>query len=322
MTSLTQSPIQTQRICSIGLTVTDCDRARDFYTQALGFQVVADTRFDDPSYCELQGVDTTRIRVVALRLGDESIRLMQYMDLSGQAIPTDSQSNDRWFQHFAVVVSDLDRACAQVQRFPIQPTSTAPQTIPAENPNAGGVRAFKFKDPDGHDLELIHFPPDKGQDKWHQPTDRLFLGIDHTAIAVADTEQSLRFYRDLLGLDVEADGVNWRETQARLDGLENARVRVTALRPAQGGLGLELLNYHQPGPGRPIPPNWDSADIAHVQTELVVADLAQAIDQLRRRQVAFVSPPTQVSGMQVPGQQGCVIRDPSSHAILLMQAPR
>ena len=39
-------------------------------------------------------------------------------------------------------------------------------------------------------------PPDKGNPKWHRGRDRLFLGIDHTAIVISDTEASLRFYRD------------------------------------------------------------------------------------------------------------------------------
>ena len=70
----------------------------------------------------------------------------------------------------------------------------------ASNPNAGGIEAYYFRDPDGHALELVHFPPGKGDPRWQQPNDNLFLGIDHTAIGIENTAASLQFYRDLLGL--------------------------------------------------------------------------------------------------------------------------
>src|SRR5438094_518151 len=80
--------------------------------------------------------------------------------------------------------------------------STGPQLLPRTIPGAAGIRAFYFRDPDGHPLEVLQFPRDKGDPKWHAPSDRLFLGIDHTAIVVSDTRTSLAFYRDLLGFRV------------------------------------------------------------------------------------------------------------------------
>ncbi|MEH2062485.1 MAG: VOC family protein [Nostoc sp.] len=231
-----------------------------------------------------------KIRIITLRLGDELIELREYLNIQGKPIPSDSQSNDLWFQHLAIVVSDMDRAYAHLRSFSIEPISVTPQTIPHENKASGSVRAFKFKDSDGHDLELIWFPPDKGQDKWHQNSDRLFLGIDHSAIAISNTEQSLHFYRDLLGMQMDSRSVNWRATQSRLDNLPGAEVKITALRPVQGGVGIELLDYILPGKGRPMPSDWKSYDIAHMQIELVVNNLEQLVDKLRRNGVQFVSP--------------------------------
>jgi catechol 2,3-dioxygenase-like lactoylglutathione lyase family enzyme len=194
--------VQVQKIRAIGLTVTNCvgiapprHGSVDFYTQALGFELVSDITVEGQDRSDLQGITEAKIRIATLQLGDELIELMEYLNIKGKPIPKDSQSNDIWFQHLAIVVSDMDRAYAQVCSFPIEPISVAPQTILPDRETSGGVRAFKFKDPDGHDLELIWFPADKGQDKWHQKSD-LFLGIDHSAIAISNTEQSLHFYRD------------------------------------------------------------------------------------------------------------------------------
>ncbi|BAY65656.1 glyoxalase/bleomycin resistance protein/dioxygenase [Calothrix brevissima NIES-22] len=186
--------VQAKRIRAIGLTVTSCVRSLNFYTKALDFELVSDITVAGKDYNELEALPGAKIRIVTLRLGDEIIELREYLDIHSQPIPNDSQSNDLWFQHLAIVVSDMDRAYAQVSSFPIQPISVAPQTIPPENQASGGVRSFKFKDPDGHDLELIWFPSDKGENKWHQNSvdakrlvdrhrSRLFLGIDHSAIA-------------------------------------------------------------------------------------------------------------------------------------------
>jgi catechol 2,3-dioxygenase-like lactoylglutathione lyase family enzyme len=325
--------VQVQRIRAIGLTVANTDRSKDFYTQALGFEPVSDITVEGRDYSDLEGVPGAKIRIVTLQLGDELIELMQYLNVEGKPIPKDSRSNDLWFQHMAIAVSDMDRAYAHLRSFPIEPISVEPQTIPPGNKASAGVRAFKFKDPDRHDLELIWFPPDKGQDKWHQKSDcalakrnevqrsakgdRLFLGIDHSAIAISNTEQSLQFYRDLLGMQVEGGSLNWRETQARMDNLPGAKVRITALRPAQGGLGIELLDYLVPPKGRPMPSDWRSCDIAHMQVELVVNDIEQAVDMLRENGVEIVSPRVvEFADSSCAYRQGCLVKDPDGHAML------
>ncbi len=316
MTPFAQMSIRVQRIQAIGLTVTDVDRSIDFYTKALGFETVSDITVGGQTDNHLEKNLDARIRIVTLKLGDEQIRLMQYLQSEGKSIPLDSQSNDLWFQHLAIIVSDMDRAYAHLQSFPLDPISTAPQTIPPGNKEAAYVQAFKFRDPDRHPLELIWFPTGKGQQKWHQKSDRLFLGIDHTAIAIANTEQSLPFYRDLLGMQVEGGSFNWRETQARMDDLPNAKVQITALRPHQGGLGIELLDYIQPANGRPIPSDLNRDDVAYVQVELVVEDLKQVVSQLQQSNIPIVSTP--ISELGDRAQQSCLIKDPTGHAIALV----
>ncbi|WP_375515928.1 VOC family protein [uncultured Nostoc sp.] len=314
-----QTDVQSQIIRAIGLTVTNGDRSLNFYTQALLFELVSDITVEGQDYSDLEGVPGVKIRIITLRLGDEFIELMEYLNIQGKPILNDSQSNDLWFQHLAIVVSDMDRAYDRLRSFPIEPISVAPQTIPPENEASGGVRAFKFKDPDGHDLELIWFPPDKGKDKWHQNGDRLFLGIDHSAIAISNTEQSLHFYRDLLGMQIDSRSFNWRATQSRLDNLPGAEVKITALRPVQDGVGIELLDYILPGKGRPMPSDCKSWDITHMQIELVVNNLEQLVDKLRGNGVQFVSPRiVQFSDHSFPYRQGCLVKDPDGHAILLI----
>lgn len=224
----------------VAIPVSRLDRAIAFYTGGLSF--VADEA-DDPSG-------------TLLHLGNETIELAAR---AGRAIPVGSRSNDLWFQHLAIVVSDIDAAWMRVRQAGATPISAAPQTLPAWNPNAGSIRAVYFRDPDGHPLELIQYPPGKGEPRW-QGKDRLFLGIDHTAIAANDTEASLAFYRDRLGLQIAGGSNNWGIEQERLSGVPGAHVRITTLRAA-GGPGVELLQYLKPHDGRPMPSDTVTNDL-------------------------------------------------------------
>ena len=187
---------------SIGLTVSDLDRSVEFYRSVLSFEKVSEYEAAGEAYEHLTGVFGARMRVARLRLGGEYIELTEFLAPSGRRAPEDARSNDRWFQHIAIIVSDMDRAYAWLRQHRVQHASTGPQRLPEWNKNAAGIQAFYFRDPDGHPLEILAFPPDKGAAKWHVATDRLFLGIDHTAIVVSDTEASLRFYRETLGMRI------------------------------------------------------------------------------------------------------------------------
>jgi catechol 2,3-dioxygenase-like lactoylglutathione lyase family enzyme len=159
---------------SVGFTVADMARSQDFYTQILPFQKVSDQELSGKAFEQLTGLSAVTLRVVQLQLGDEVLELTEYSS-KGNPIPADTRSNDRWFQHLAIVVSDMEKAHHHVQQRLAQNVSTQPQTLPDWNPDVAGIQAFYFQDSDGHFLELIQFPPDKGAAKWQQ--DRSLLRL-------------------------------------------------------------------------------------------------------------------------------------------------
>jgi catechol 2,3-dioxygenase-like lactoylglutathione lyase family enzyme len=227
--------------------------------------------------------------------------------------------NDRWFQHVAIIVSDMDRAYARLREHRVQHASPAPQRLPDWNPKAGGIRAFYFRDPDGHFLEVLWFPAGKGDAKWHRATERLFVGIDHTAIVVADTESSLRFYRDALGLTVAGESENYGPEQEWLNNVFGARLRITTLR-APAGPGVELLEYLTPRDGRPTPVDLKANDLAHWQVRLVVSDASAAYRVAREAQASLVSGGgIVVSDPRLGFRRGVLLRDPDGHAVELVE---
>jgi catechol 2,3-dioxygenase-like lactoylglutathione lyase family enzyme len=159
----------------------------------------------------------------------------------------------------------MEAAYRRLRQHKVRHASTGPQRLPDWNKNAGGIRAFYYQDPDGHVLEVLQFPPGKGPDRW-QRTDRLFLGIDHTAIVVTDTDKSLAFYRDKLGMKVVGGSENWGDEQEHLNNVFGARLRITTLRAEGGGPGVELLEYLAPRDGRPYPADAKPNDLFHWQT--------------------------------------------------------
>ncbi len=298
------------------IVVSDLDRAVDFYSTVLTFEKESETELAGDAYEHFEGLFGLRMRVARLRLGEEHLELVEYLAPgTGRPIPVDSRSNDHWFQHVAIIVSDMDRAYAWLRQHKIRHASSGPQRLPDWNPNAGGISAFYFKDPDGHVLEVLAFPPGKGDAKWHRPSDKLFLGIDHTAIVVSDTEASLRFYRDALGLRVAGESENYGTEQEHLNNVFGARLRITGLR-APSGFGIEFLEYLAPGDGRPYPIDTRANDLWSWQTRLRATDVEAAAAALRRAHAAFVS----AGAIELPGDEmgfskGLQVRDPDGHAV-------
>lgn len=307
-------------VARVGITVGDLDRSLAFYRDTLGFELAGRSEAAGDAVERLSGVFAARRVSARLRLGDEEIELTQYLAPEGRPIPADSRSHDAWFQHIAIVVSDMDRAYAHLRSRGVRHASSGPQTLPDWNVNAGGISAFYFKDPEGHVLEVIHFPPGRGDEKWHRPTDRLFLGIDHTAIVVGDTERSLAFYRDALGMRVAGASENFGGEQEHLNAVFGARLRITALR-APCGPGVELLEYLSPSDGRPYPRDARACDLIHWQTVLAVDDAEEASTLVRSGGGRWISPGA-VGGLDASsGMKRAVLgRDPDGHAVLFMEA--
>lgn len=306
-----------QRVLSVGLTVADMERAIDFYTRVLDFQLESDVEVAGEDWERLQGVFGARMRLCTLRLGEERLELTEYLAPTGRPIPLDSRSNDGWFQHVAIITSDMDAAYSRLREHKVRHASTGPQTLPSWNPNAGGIRAFYFRDPEDHVLEILQFPPDKGQPRW-QSSRALFLGIDHTAIVVRDTDASLAFYRDRLGMIVAGGAENYGTEQEHLNNVFGARLRITALRwPGEAervGPAIELLEYLAPRDGRPYPADTRGNDLWHWQINFACDDPARAFTSLRGPMLRLVSPGVVEMEAAATFDAGLHLRDPDGHA--------
>ena len=302
---------------AVAIPVSDLDRSIAFYTGVLDFEKVSETELAGPAAEAAFGVFGTRVRVARLRLGDESIEVMQFLAPEGREYPRDARSNDRTFQHVAIIVSDMDKAYARLRAAGVRHASSGPQRLPDWNPNAGGIEAFYFKDPDGHPLEVLHFPAGKGAAKWHA-TGRLFLGIDHTAIVVSGTAASRAFYGDALGLTKAGESENYGTEQEHLNNVFGAHLAITAMRPSRGP-GVEFLDYWAPSDGRAAAAGQRANDLVSVTTVFVSDDVARDAAALRAAGYAWItSGAVPAPGAPFGSKTTVMLEDPDGHFVRLI----
>lgn len=314
---------QVTAVHAVSITVEDIERETSFFVNVLGFKKSGETRLSGKSVADLYNLPdkSAGVHIVQLQLGRETIRLLDFEGEASRAIPADTRSNDLWFQHLAIVVRDMDAAYQVLQKANVTHVSTAPQTLPDYLPNAAGIKAFYFRDPEGHNLELIWFPPGKGDARWQKKpdgpsADTLFLGIDHTAIGVSNTDKSMAFYCEQLGLVWGGHSENYGTEQEHLNQVFGARLDINGLHAATG-FGVEFLRYIAPPGGRLYPTDAKTSDLIHYQTEMYVDNLDKMIEKMRQAGTSPVSKSKSV----LEGNACFLIRDPDGHAVLLMETP-
>ena len=296
----------TARVARLAMIVSDLHESERFLAEAFDF--VATGRGErDATFADLMGVPGASVRHVTLTLGEQEVVLLEF-DPPGRPYPPGSTSSDLWFQHFAIIVSDMAKAYAQLEaagRF-VPISHGGPVTLP------GGIEAFKFRDLDGHPLELLAFPKDGGPEHWRGGRD-LFLGIDHSAISVGDTGVSTRFFKGCFGLTLSEQQENEGAEQSRMDDVAAARVTVTGLAPVTAPPHVELLGY-QVGERRPIDGATRSSDMAATHFVLETERPEPIVEALTAGSVRFVSPGIVT---MADGTRSIMVLDPDGHRFVV-----
>ena len=169
---------------------------------------------------------------------------------------------------------------------------------------------IRDRDKDEHNLELIYFPKDKGNPKWKKESSNPFLGIDHTAIGISDTDESLKFYRDVLKLRVAGNSENYGTEQEHLNQVFGARLLITGL-TAEQGFGVEFLEYIAPPGGEPYPIDSTPLDYWHWHTAMEVDDIQGVLQNINSQNYKVIS--HGVSRLDELGYKKAVmVRDPDT----------
>ncbi len=288
----------------IDRTVADLDRTEAYYRDGLGFVREGEPGPLPLSEAEAMGLAGRTTRCLSMRLNRQTVRFMT-VDPPGASYPPETNATDPVFQHIAVPVRAMGDAYVHLSKVAPTPISRGgPQVLPA---SSGGVTAFKFRDPDGHPLELIFFAKGPAAARWADAPG-LFLGFDHSAITVTDRDAAVDFFTGILGLAVAERGLNLGPEQARLDGLDDPVVDVIALQPPKPAPHVELLHYRQPAQSAAAR-SYGPADRASTRFVFEADDPRALGNALARR--GF---PTQISG----DESACFVAGPDGHGCLIL----
>jgi catechol 2,3-dioxygenase-like lactoylglutathione lyase family enzyme len=291
-----KSEMQIERLARVSLNSADPTALAKFFTQALGF-TLAQSSQNNATDC-----------AVALMLGVSRLDLND-SGVAARPYPVDVPGWNPLFQHIAIVTTDMQAAIARLKDVAgWTPISTdGPQHLP---PRSGGVTAFKFRDPEGHPLELISFPEGSGPVFWQSAASSdPCLGIDHSATSVTDTQKSVAFYTTL-GLTVGAHSLNTGIEQQNLDAVTEPVVEVTALTlPREQTPHVELLCYRGDF-DRAVPPAQIN-DIAATRLVFTVGS-AGTLQAIRNRYPDRIVTQTAAS---VSDHDTVLLRDPDGHLL-------
>ena len=143
--------------------------------------------------------------------------------------------------------------------------------------------------------------------------------IHHAGVTVADLERSLKFYRDLLGLEEMFVVDRTDPDLGRIVGYPDCRIRIAFLQVPGGSTRLELLQYLAP---RGTPRGYESRDPGTGHVCLRVEDIRDLHERLAAAGVECRSDaPVEITQGPNRGAFALYCRDPDGYTVELRQPP-
>lgn len=310
MPRLRDPKITVQHLLRIELVCRNPQKLADFYQAAFGFVETGAFSLTGPAFANLIGIAGGTLSGITLRLGEQDIALIAIQP-PGKPYPAAIAGWNSLFQHIAIVVTDMAKAYARLSTVEgwTAISSGGPQILP---PSSGGVDAFKFRDPEGHPLELIAFAPGSVPLEWQQTSGAECLGIDHSAISVSNSAASMRFYQGL-GLHRTGGSLNRGPEQSKLDDVAGAVVEVTALAlpSEQTSPHVELLCYR--GEFKSRRSQQRPNDVTATRFVFAVDPVVSLAALCENHHAAHISAPARLAD----GTSRALLQDPDGHLICL-----
>jgi len=288
--------------------VRDMDRAVAFYRDVLGLEVGASQPFSpNPAIMRLGNTPGAQSKMVQLRVPGSTmgVELLEYKDIERRV------QTPRFFDpgaaNMALRVRDLAPILAKL------PGSGAKIITEGGQPATVNNGKFVFlQDPDGFVVELAQTAP--AADAQAPPTGNVFGGSFE--LTVNDSEQSVKFYKDMLGIDMPL-GASFNDNQvmARTAGAPGASFRQSRATIPGSSTVFTLIEFK---------------NIARAPLSGRVQDPGTAILQLRVRDVDALVKKMKAAGVPVvstggdavelrPGLKIAIVKDPNNLMLELIQ---
>jgi catechol 2,3-dioxygenase-like lactoylglutathione lyase family enzyme len=129
--------------------VSDITRSRRFYTEVLGFAVVAEFDFDDPATAQVMDLPGCRFTGIFMQRDGMRIELIGFTAPPPDDARRKRRANEVGHSHLSFYVTDLGATL----------TELAGQGVEIERHTravlAGGIECCVIRDPDGFPIELV-----------------------------------------------------------------------------------------------------------------------------------------------------------------------
>ena len=283
----------------------------------LSFEKVSESEVDGPEYEHLEGVFGAAMRIARMRLGDEFIELTEFLAPRGPAgaggftqqrslVPARRDHHQRHGRGVSVA--------ARVTRCSI--ASSGPQRLPDWNKNAGGIRAFYFRDPDGHPLEVLGVSAGQGQ---REVASRIGQAVPRNR---SHGDRDFRYRcqpavlsRSCSGFQVAGESENYGPEQEHLNNVFRRAPAASRRCGRPAARASSSSNTWRPSDGRPYPPDEKPNDLVHWQTRVRAANTEQTLARLRQAGATLIS-----SGLvELKSGRSTIVRDPDGHAVEIVE---
>jgi catechol 2,3-dioxygenase-like lactoylglutathione lyase family enzyme len=132
--------------------VSDIERSRRFYTDVLGFEVVAEFDFDDAATAQVMDLPGCRFKGIFMKCDGMRIEIIGFTQPSPAPVRAKRAANEVGHSHLSFYVTSLDETLAEL----------AAKGVPIERHTravlAGGIECCVIRDPDGFPIELVQMP--------------------------------------------------------------------------------------------------------------------------------------------------------------------
>jgi catechol 2,3-dioxygenase-like lactoylglutathione lyase family enzyme len=143
--------------------------------------------------------------------------------------------------------------------------------------------------------------------------------VMHTGITVSNLERSVKFYRDVVGLNLKVpptDVFSGKELSKGV-GVPGASLKLAVFALSEGSEELEMLQYLTPkSPNKKaLPPN--ALGSCHVAIR--VKDIAAKVKDMEAKGVKFLTPPNSINEGPLAGWKWCYFKDPDGISMELVE---
>ena len=294
--------------------VANVDESLKFYHDVLGLEVGVTQGFaPNPAIEKLGHTEGGQSRIAVVKVPGIAlgIELIEYKDIKRE--PQRPRFFDPGAANFAMRIRDLDGLFPKVAAFPgVKIITAGGKPVTIKTPN-GTLHAVFVQDPDGFVVEMLD-APNAPAGEGHVLSGSAFEAT------VANSEESVKFYKELLGFDMKlGTAFNDNQEMSSTAGAPGASFKQSTATIPGTSVPFTLIEFknieRKKLSGR-------TQDPGTTVLQLVVKDVAALTAKLKAAGVPVVTTgggPVQV----VPGLDIAIVRDPNNMLLELVQrAPR